>query len=611
MIYKLITILFIFCFPILGQTDWQNRFMLAERFEQTGEVVKAKELLEPLMLQMPDNYQIFEALNRVYVTLKEYQKSIQLVSERLKRNTQDLNSYGLLGKTYYIMGEESKAFEIWKDGIKYNSNNPNSYRIMANFAIERRAFDKGIEFLREGKKISEDKSTFSYELANLYALTMRFEEAAKEYCEIVAADPAHVRLAEARIFAYVNKPGALQATIKVFENCGKNNLPVMVILSRLYYDNKDFDKALIMHTKIDEIQGNEGTELYNFAHLVYTEGDYKAASKVYSIILSKYPNSRLSSGAKLGFAKSGDASLRKEAGKYLPLWKPYYAPTLKPSSRTEEVLRTYEDLASSYPHTEVAHESFFRMGKLKLELYNDFDGAEKDFLRITTKSPLSEFAPAAIREMGRIALLKGDKDKAEKFFEELKNNPRGSEEDKNYANVKLAKINFYQGEFGPGREYLGKVVTNLRDNNANDAIELLMLMNTTMYDSSKLMIFAEGDFLAEQQKYQDAIEKFRLIAEDEKLFALANLAELRRAEMELALNRYSEAASLLDSLVENEKRNIYADKALYLQAKIYQNGINDPESALKLYEKLLAKFPGSLYQDEVREQIIELRKKIS
>jgi len=95
--------------------DMNNRFMLAQSFEQAGEFQKAMEILEELIKRQPDNYQFFDALNRMYINLKKYDKSAVLIEQRLNKNPHDLNLWGMLGSTYHVMGNEPKAFEIWDE----------------------------------------------------------------------------------------------------------------------------------------------------------------------------------------------------------------------------------------------------------------------------------------------------------------------------------------------------------------------------------------------------------------------------------------------------------------------------------------------------------------
>jgi len=77
------------------------------------------------------------------------------------------------------------------------------------------------------------------------------------------------------------------------------------------------------------------------------------------------------------------------------------------------------------------------------------------------------------------------------------------------------------------------------------------------------------------------------------------------------LNNYPRSIKLFERVVEEGEKNIYADKALYLLAQIFQYGIGNNAKAIEMYEMLLAKFPASIYIDKARTEIIELREKIS
>jgi outer membrane protein assembly factor BamD (BamD/ComL family) len=125
------------------------------------------------------------------------------------------------------------------------------------------------------------------------------------------------------------------------------------------------------------------------------------------------------------------------------------------------------------------------------------------------------------------------------------------------------------------------------------------------------VIFSAAEFLAEQEKFREAADKYKIIAENPQAFLLQGISQLREAQMELALNNYSKSLNLLQDIANDGEKNIYADKALYLIGKIYQFSLNDSNKAVEAYEKLLEKFPDSLYLDEVRNEIIKLRNKTS
>lgn len=607
----IITTLF-FSSTITSQVDINNKIMLAQSFEQAGDYDKAIMIFEEIYSIQPQNYQVFESLNRVYVQSKKYESSVKIIETRIKNNPQDVNLFGMLGTTYYLMGNESKAFEIWDDGLRILPENQMHYRVIANYAIQRRAFDKAIDFLKRGKAISQNPDLFSYDLANIYALTMQFKEAAEEYCFILNLQPTQLSAIENRILTYSNKPGALSQTIEVFENWGKgDNISFDYLLARLYMEAKSFEKAYSIYLNIDERQQNKGSELYNFAQLSFNEGEYLLASKVYKDIINKYPESPYSSGSKLGYAKTLEAILDKETSIANPNWKPLSQSYVTDTTQTNSVINSYIELSNAHPYSDIAFESYFRIGKIYFTKLNNLGEAKKYFEKILKDASMSRFAVESSEQLGKIFIIEGDLQKAKDNFEKIITNGRSTDENRNYANYQIARINLFEGNVTDTKAKLGNIILNLKDNTANDAIELSLLLNTASSDSSNLLKFGNAEFLTEQRKYSQASEEYKKIASDPDAFILHHISKVREAEVELAMNNLDKSIGLLQKITEEAEKNIYADKALYLLGKIYQYGKKDYPKAIESYELLLAKFPNSLNQDDSRNAIIELRNKLS
>jgi len=252
-----------------------------------------------------------------------------------------------------------------------------------------------------------------------------------------------------------------------------------------------------------------------------------------------------------------------------------------------------------------------RIGILKFYLQNKQEEAKGYFNEIINEAPLSKSSVDAYTELGEIALINGNLAEAERNFMQITVIARVGKNQINGAKYKLARIKLYLGELDQARGLLADVMKDLKDNNANDAIELSLILNTSKNDSSNLMIFAEGEYLADQKKFDEAAEKHSLIASNPQAFVLHSLAAIRMAEMELAQDNYQQSIQLFNNVVEEGEKNIYADKALYLLGKIYQYGIDDNTKAVEMYEMLLAKFPASIYLDEARSEIVKLREKVS
>ena len=126
---------------VQAQQRNDQKFALAQSYEQIGEYDSAAKLYEELYESNPTNSEYVNALYRVYTQTKNYAALVNILDIRLSQNPDDIEAYGMLGSTYYLMGNEEKAIEIWKEPFRSSNVNPVFYRFIANYALERRAFD--------------------------------------------------------------------------------------------------------------------------------------------------------------------------------------------------------------------------------------------------------------------------------------------------------------------------------------------------------------------------------------------------------------------------------------------------------------------------------------
>jgi len=612
MIKKIIPILFIAASLLAQQNSLdQNQFMLAQSYEHQGNYSKALEIVEALNKKDPNNIQYFNKLNALYLLLKNYDESVSLINARIKLTPQDLSLFGMLGSTYYTAGDRTKAYTIWDDAINDNQGNQMACRIMANYAIDKRDFDKAIELLNRGKESAKEPGLYSFELGELYSITMRYKEAAEEYCSLIKSNPTQYSQIENKILSYSSKPNALDETIEVVGNYKSDKINFKYLLARLYIEKKNYDLAFDLYKEIDENQKYNGDELYNFAEFVFHDGEYEVAEEAFKFLIDKYPDQPSISAVKLGYAKTKESLFIKKYDDTNSNWKSYYIPARAADEEIEPVIKAYEEIVNVYKHSEVAIEAKIRISSLLYHQKGDMLNAEKYFKAIADDYPTSKFAPAAFTELGLISIQQAKLDDAEKYFSQINELSRVETKDRNFASYKLAKIYSYKSNFDKARNILSSVLSNLKDNIANDALEFSILLNTAKNDSSNLALYCNAEFLAEQKRFGDAKNLYLQLSQNQQAFVFHSIAKLKAAEMLIANSDYVNAIIDLKLITDEAEKNIYADKALYLLGKIYQYGLKDNAKAIQSYESLLARFPRSLYLDEARENIILLKNKNS
>lgn len=610
---KEILIIILLAFSLYAQQSSldQNQLMLAESYEQKGDLNKAVEIIATLNKKDPTNIQYFNKLNSLYLQLKKYDESVLLINERIAITPQDISLYGMLGSAYYTAGDRTKAYDIWDTAAEKFKTNQMAFRIIANYAIEKRDFEKAIKLLNRGKELSQDPYLFSYDLGELYNITMRYREAAEEYCTLIKSNPSQYAQIENKILSYSSKPSALDETIEVVSKYKSDNVSFSYLLARLLIERKNYSEAFDLYKQIDKKQSSKGAELYSFAEYVFREGEYSTASEVFKFLIDNYPDQQNIQLIKLGFAKTQEALLLERYKKHNIEWKTFYINAKVEEKEINPVIEAYKEIIKAYQYSDVTVEANLRIGSLLFYLRNDISGAQEYLKLIASDYPTSKFASFALTELGDISLLKANLNGAENYFSLVEKLTRANSEDKSYARYQLAKIYSFKGDFEAARKILTTVLGNLRNNIANDAIEFSILLNTAKNDSSNLSLYCNAEFLAVQKRFSEAKGFYLQLSKNPQAFVFNSIAKLRVAEMMIANNDYNNAISDLKLIVDEGEKNIYADKALYLQGQIYRYGLNDSAKAIEAYESLLAMFPKSLYLDVARQNIIELKNKIS
>lgn len=609
----LFTIIFTLSFYVFGQNDpyEMNQYMLAENYEQSGNPIKAIEIIEQLFQKNPNNPTYFNKLYNLYLLTKKYETAIRIVELKISQNPLDPTFYGMLGSTYYLMGDLKKAKENWEVPIKQNPENPFTYRMMANYAIERRAFETAIEFLNKGKSKSPDPTIFAIDLGELYLITMQYDLAIKEYCEMLVKNQAMYQMVESKIFSFINKPDVIQSAIKIVEKYQDKGLVFKNLLARLFTESKYFIKAFELFKEIEKEQSSGGQQLLNYANFLINENEFEVAKKVFEYTFNNSTNNYIKSSAKLGLAKTLDAILWSDFNKENDIWKSYYQPKYFSAIKTDNIIKAYEEVINLFKYSDVAVEALYSIGKIKLYINNDLISAEKYFNEIITNYPTSRFFSKSLLEVALIKIILNNNQEAKELLSRIEAVPSHSEEEKLSSYLYLTKLNALEGNFIKASAYIRKITTNVKNDFTNDALEYSLLLNVAKNDSLNLIKYTKAEIMIIQKKYKDAQTLIDEIAMNQQSFVFQPFCLIKSAELDIALSDYTSANIKLDQIYSLKEKNIFSDKALYLKAKIYQYAFDNLSEAIETYQKILIEFPKSIYSDEARESIVRLNNEIT
>jgi outer membrane protein assembly factor BamD (BamD/ComL family) len=177
------------------------------------------------------------------------------------------------------------------------------------------------------------------------------------------------------------------------------------------------------------------------------------------------------------------------------------------------------------------------------------------------------------------------------------------------AKFRNARLSYYLGEFDWAKAQLDVLKTATTQLIANNAIELSLLIQDNTLDSMEepLKLYAKADLNYFQNRTDSAWYYLDQINKQYPRHALDDEILFKRAQICLKQKNTTKAVALLEQLLKENGSDILGDNALMLLAETKERIQADKAAAMKLYEELMEKYPGSFFVPEARKRFRLLR----
>lgn len=573
----------------------KNRIRIAQDYERRGNYQLALKIYRNLFEQVPRNQLYYEGVKRNMIRLKQFDELVDIIQAQMTL-ANSARFHADLGNVYYKQGRPELAMQTWEQALAQFADQKPTYTFVANAMISNRLYDEAIEVYERGRREFNQQSLFVFELANIYALRLKYKEATLEYLKHLENNPNQFAYIESRIVNYTKDDDNARVVADILQSQLPNHKQkylVRKLLADLYLRIEAFDLAIEQFQMLENMdppeiqQGRDtGRELYFFAEKALRAGKYAYAESAFDLILTKYPDSQFKPRALHGIAIA-----KREQG------------------QLQEALTKLQELLQRTQKSPWTEEALYLMGEIYFEDVFDIDKALETYHAVIQRYPTGRKAQETHFRIGDCYAATGDFDKAQTWYKRATNLTQPDSPMRDQANYKVAYLHFLSGDYEAAMESLNKITGKIGADNTdqqyvNDALELTFLIEENRGKSeAALKAYAEAQKHKLQNDNGAAIRKLKEIVSDFPTAGVIDKALLELGELETRRENFNAAIDYYNLLLEEHGDSVYNTLAQKRIAEVYETGLGDLQKAYEAYEKVLVDYPNSLYLEEVRVKL--------
>ncbi len=600
---KKILCIFIFLTLVLNNAFSQTNpdEQLAAQYFQNGEFEKAADLYEELLDKNPNPF-YYNNLLQSLINAKDYKKAEKIVKKRIKQNPNDIRLSVDLGFVYTSSGDAKKAEKQYLESIESLKANQQQIYDLANAFIMRMMYDYATETYLKGRKVMNNPTQFSVELAMMYETRAKYQEMMEEYLNLLNSDANYLTYIQARLQAVLStdkeskKAEIIKTTLLKKAQKNPENGIYANLLMWYSVQLKDFDLAFIQAKSIEKRFKDNGAKVYELAEICISNAEYQIGIEAYQYLINKGELNLFYLNSRIGLLNA----------RYLKV-------TTSLVSNQKDIFELEKEYVKVLTELGKDASTIILMKNLS-HIYAFYSYKTNDAITLLNEAIVlpnadKKIIAACKLELADINLFGGDVWEATLLYSQVeksfKNEPTGFE-----AKLKNAKLSYYIGEFEWAKAQLDVLKAATTKLIANDAMELSLLISDNMDEDSTyaaLNYFAKANLYEYRNQYDMALatlDSTRLLGLSHPIFDDVLFA---KAKINIKQGKYKEADSLLQKLQDFYPDDLLADDALFLQAELNEVQLNNRIKAMVCYENLLFKYPSSLYTVEARKKFRKLR----
>jgi tetratricopeptide (TPR) repeat protein len=581
-------ILFVCCFSL--QICAQEP-QLALQYFRNGEYEKAASLYKTLFEKNPYNANYLNTLIDCYQQLEKFEEVTQIVVKQLKSYPNQEYLYVELGYSEQLQNFPDKAAPYYEKALLSIDKSPVLGYVVAKTFHDNFLLDYALLAYKKAMAMNPN-ADYNFQIALIYSEKGELENMFNTYLDLIEKNENYESIAKSYIGKFITDDAESQPNIllrklllKRSQNNPNNNWNVL--LSWLFIQQKEYDKALIQEKALHKRNLGNLNGLINLGKITFENNDFEATKNCLNYVLENATNLETELLAKLYLLEVN----------------------MKTNAPVETVETQFQQLFKQYGKN-VATLSIQAIYAEFLAFKKNESAQAISVLKDALKLPVNEFQKGYLKtKLADILVFENKFNSALIYYtqvqNDLKNQPIGQT-----ARFKIAQTSYFKGDFEWAQSQLSVLKNSTSQLIANDALALnLLITDNAVKDSLKIALkkYAIADLLSYQNKNQQAIDTLSQVLKQYKGHPIEDEALFKQAQLFEKINQFTNAENNYLQIINLNKEDILADDAHYYLAELYLNKLNSPEKAKEYYQKMIFNYPSSIYVVDARKKFRNLR----
>lgn len=592
-------IIILCCSKLVFAQNNDEQSQLANEYYINGELEKARDIYKKLATKPNAIPQIHNNYFNILLTLKDHKSAEKYIKRILKfypANTYYNIDLGILRQQ---TGDVEKADKTFIDFLDKNKKNQYVIRTAAQYFLNKQLTNYALKAFLLGRKHSGNRTTYALELANVYRIIGDKKNMMDEYLTFASLRPNNLRYVKNILQNLLVEQEEIENFQQILiDNIQKhpNNRMYGELLIWVNLQQKNFFGAFTQAKAIDKRHEKNGNRVLDIGRIALQNEAFDDAIDIFSYVVENYSGSRNYIIARRNMINAREGKVKNT----YPVEK----------SALRALTNDYQELINqiglnfntleAYRSKALLHAFYLDEKDSAITILDEIISMPRTNPKIKSKSKL---------DLGDIYLLIDEPWEATLLYSQVektnKDSPLGYE-----AKLKNAKLNYFKGEFELSKSHLDILKMATSREIANDAMELsLLIQDNTVLDTSDFVMkeFASIELLLFQNKKQEAIHALEEMHKKYPTHSLTDEISWSLANINMELGNFQIALEQLKSIQTSYGEDIYGDDAMFLSARIYEEQMNETETAMEIYNDFLLKYPGSVFTAEARKRFRKLR----